>query len=393
MEFDLPEDAQSLFDSVLDFARKELQSDVIERDHNHEFWQEGWDKCAAFGILGLPVPEEHGGSGCDLTTTIAAMEALGYGCSDLGLIFAINAHLWTNTIPILTYGSDEQKQKYLPKLCSGELIGANGASEPECGSDVYSMTTRAVRDGDDYVLNGQKTFVSNALDCGLIVAYASTNLDAGHMGVTAFILERDTPGLAIGNAIHKMGLRTSSMAELFFEDCRVPAANLLGREGGGAACFDCSMEWERGCILAMHLGAMKRQMEKCIDYSRQRKQYGHPIGRYQSVANRIVDMKVRLEAARPLVYKIGWQKDRGKNAMLEAAVAKLFLSEAAVASGLDSIQVFGGYGYMTEFELERDLRDAVGSRIYSGTVEIQRNIIARLIGLPPSTVPPVKRKQ
>ena len=388
MNFDLPESAAGIRASILDFAKKELQTDMIRRDEVGEFWREGWNKCAEFGILGLPVPGEYGGSGSDLTTTIAAMEALGYGCPDLGLNFAINAHLWTNAIPILKFGTEAQKRKYLPKLCSGEWIGANGASEPEFGSDVFSMKTRAERRGDVYVVNGQKTFVSNAPICDVIVAYAATAPGMGHMGITGFIVERNTPGLTVGNPIHKMGLRTSPMAELFFENCEIPVENVLGREGGGAACFSCSMEWERGCILAMHLGRMQHQLEKAIDYARARKQYGNPIGKYQSVANRIVDMKVRLEAARALVYKIGWKKDKGEDATLEAAIAKLYLGEACVDSSLDAIQVFGGYGYMTEFELERDLRDAVGARIYSGTIEIQRNIIARMIGLPPSTTPP-----
>ncbi len=391
MDFDLPEEAESLRQAVTRFAESELNHDLIERDAASTFWREGWQKCADFGLLGLPVPEEYGGSGSNLTTTIAAMEALGYGCRDLGLIFSINAHLWTNTIPILEFGTDEQKRRYLPGLCDGRLIGANGASEPETGSDVFNMKTRAQRRGDTYILNGQKTFVTNAQIADVIVAYACTQPGVGQLGITGFIIERDSPGLTIGRAIHKMGLRTSPMGELFFENCEVPAANVLGREGGGAACFNCSMEWERGCILAMHLGRMQRQLEQAVEYARQRKQSGQPIGRFQSVANRIVDMKVRLDAARPLVYKIGWKKDAGREAMLEAAVAKLFLSEAATASALDAIQVFGGYGYTTEFEIERDLRDAVGSRLYSGTVEIQRNIIARLIGLPPSTAPPIRR--
>ena len=387
MNFDLPDDAAALREAVLDFARSELPCEMIGRDHACEFWHDGWMKCAKFGILGLPVPPDFGGSGSTLTATIAAMEALGYACDDLGLIFSINAHLWTNTIPILRYGTAEQKTKYLPGLCDGSLIGANGASEPEAGSDVFSMKTTAERQGDCFVLNGAKTFVSNAQVANLFVVYAATRPGGGPLGITAFIIERDTPGMTIGQPIHKMGLRTSPMGELFFDQCRISASNVLGSVDGGAACFNCSMEWERGCILAMHLGRMQKQLEKCVSYARERKQYGQAIGRFQSVANRIVDMKVRIEAARPLVYKIGWKKDCGQDATIEAAIAKLFLSEAAVASGLDAIQVFGGYGYMTEFEIERDLRDAVGSRIYSGTIEIQRNIIARLMGLPPSTQP------
>lgn len=385
MDFKLPDESEEVRRSVLEFAQKELQSNVAERDAASEFWREGWQKCADFGLLGLPVPQEYGGTDASLTTTIAAMEALGYGCPDLGLIFSLNAHLWTNTIPILKFGSEAQKQQYLPGLCDGTLIGANGASEPGSGSDVFNMHTTAKREGDFYVLNGQKTFVSNAPVCDVIVAYASTSREAGHMGITAFIIDRDTEGLSVGQPIHKMGLRTSPMGELFFDNCKVPAENVLGREGNGAACFNCSMEWERGCILAMHLGRMQKQLEMSIDYARQRRQFGQLIGSFQSVANHIVDMKVRLEAARPLVYKVGWKKDRGEDAMLEAAIAKLYLSESAVQSSLDAIQVFGGYGYMTEYEVERDLRDAVGAKIYSGTVEIQRNIIARMIGLPPST--------
>ncbi len=388
MEFTLPEESEEVRLSVLEFAQKELQSNVAERaerDAASEFWREGWQKCADFGLLGLPVPQEYGGTDASLTTTIAAMEALGYGCPDLGLIFSLNAHLWTNIIPILKFGSEAQKQQYLPSLCDGTLIGANAASEPGSGSDVFNMRTTAKREGDFYVLNGQKTFVTNAPVCDVIVAYASTNREAGHMGITGFIIDRDTEGLSVGQPIHKMGLRTSPMGELFFDNCKVPAENVLGREGNGAACFNCSMEWERGCILAMHLGRMQKQLEMSIDYARQRRQFGRLIGSFQSVANHIVDMKVRLEAARPLVYKVGWKKDRGEDAMLEAAIAKLYLSESAVQSSLDAIQVFGGYGYMTEYEVERDLRDAVGAKIYSGTVEIQRNIIARMIGLPPST--------
>lgn len=390
MNFDLPEDAASLRQSVLDFAARELQTDTIPRDASGEFWRDGWNRCARFGVLGLPIPTEFGGASATLTATIAAMEALGYGCSDLGLIFSINAHLWTNSIPILRFGTPDQRARFLPGLSDGTLIGANGASEPETGSDVFHMTTRAERVGDQYILNGAKTFVSNAPIADLFVVYAATRPEAGPLGVSAFIIERDTPGMTIGRQIHKLGLRTSPMGELFFDHCAIPSANLLGGEHGGAACFNCSMEWERGCILAMHLGRMQKQLERAIAYARQRRQFGQPIGRFQSVANRIVEMKVRLEAARPLVYKIGWQKDRGHDAMMESAIAKLFLSESAVDSSLDAIQVFGGYGYMTEFELERDLRDAVGARIYSGTVEIQRNIIARLLGLPPSTMPPAR---
>jgi hypothetical protein len=381
MDFNLTSEQQELYDAVRKFAKTELADDVIERDHAGEFWREGWRRCAEFGILGLPVPEEFGGGGVDLTTIIAVMEALGYGCRDQGLLFSINAHLWTNSIPILRYGDDEQKQKYLPGLCDGTLIGANGASEPDSGSDVYAMKTRAVRDGNDYLLTGTKMFVTNAQVADVIVAYATINPEYGAAGVTAFIIERGFPGVSTGKKIDKMGLRTSPMAELVLENARVPVANRLGREGRGVDVFNCSMEYERSCILATCLGTMLRQIEQCIDYARTRKQFGQAIGKFQSVANRIVDMKLRYETARLLVHKIGWARQQGNAADLEAAMAKLYTSECFIKNCLDAVQIHGGYGFMTEFQFERELRDSIGGTLYSGTSEIQRNIIARRLGL------------
>ncbi|MFO0837799.1 MAG: acyl-CoA dehydrogenase family protein [Phycisphaerae bacterium] len=381
MDFALSTAQQEYQDAAIAFAKAELADDVIARDAGGEFWREGWLRCARFGVHALPIPTEYGGSGGDLMTTIAVMEGLGYGCKDQGLLFSINAHLWTNSIPILLYGTDEQKRRYLPRLCDGSLIGANAASEPESGSDVFSMRTRATRDGDHYVLNGTKTFCTNAPVCDLFAAYATLDPSLGVMGICAFLVERDTPGINTSRKIEKMGLRTSPMAEVIFENCRVPRGSLLGREGRGAEVFNSSMEWERSNILANGLGTMRRQIEQCVQYARSRRQYGHAIGKYQSVANRIVDMKLRYETARMLVYKIGWLKSLGRNAELDVALAKLHTAESYVKNCLDAIQIHGGYGYMTEFELERDLRDAVGSTLYSGTTEIQRNIIARRLGL------------
>jgi alkylation response protein AidB-like acyl-CoA dehydrogenase len=289
--------------------------------------------------------------------------------------------LWTNTLPILVYGNDEQRRRYLPGLSSGALIGANGASEPDAGSDVFAMRTRAERRGDSYVLKGTKTFVSNAPVADLFVVYATIDPSLGPTGITGFIVERDTPGMAVGRSMEKMGLRTAPMAEVVFNDCVIPAANRLGREGRGVVIFESSMEWERGCILANYLGLMRRQLETCIEHVRHRKQFGQPIGKFQSVANRIVDMKVRLDTCRPLVYRIGWLKQHKKPALLEASVAKLYVSECLVASCMDALQIFGGYGYMVEQGIERELRDAMGSTLYSGTTEIQRNLIAKCLGI------------
>jgi alkylation response protein AidB-like acyl-CoA dehydrogenase len=309
------------------------------------------------------------------------MEALGYGCKDSGLIFAINGQMWTVQMPILRFGSDAQKDRYLPKLCSGEWIGAHGMTEPGSGSDAFSLSTTAKLDGDCYVLNGTKTFSSNAPVADVFMVFATVDKRKGFMGVTAFIVERGFPGFSVGKDIEKMGLRTAPMAELILEECSVPVGNRLGREGNGAAIFEDAIEWERSCILASLLGGMERQLEECIAYAKERKQFGKPIGKYQSVANKIVDMKVRMETARLALYKVAWMKQVHGKATMEAAVAKLVLSESWIKSCLDAIQIHGGYGYTTEYELERDLRDSVASTLYSGTSEIQRNIIARYLGL------------
>jgi L-prolyl-PCP dehydrogenase len=377
---ELTQDQEELQKAAIEFAKAELTS-TPEADQGALFNRAGWDACGRFGVFGMPIPQEWGGLGLGLTPLLAVMEGLGYGSRDQGLLFSINAHLWTNSIPLLIYGTDDQRRQYLPRLSSGALVGANGASEPGAGSDVFSMRTTARRDGDHYVLNGTKTFVTNAPIFDLAVVYATIDSALGATGITAFIVERGFPGVTVGAKFDKLGLRTSPMAEMIFDNCRVPVANRLGREGRGVQVFEASMEWERGCILATSLGVMRRQLEACIAHARSRTQFGKPIGKFQSVANRIVDMKVRLETCRPLVYQIGRLKDRGKVAMQEAAMAKLYVSDCFVKSSLDAIQIFGGYGYMREQGVECDLRDAVGGTLYSGTTEIQRNIIARSLGL------------
>jgi len=381
MDFELSEEQKELQNGAIEFARKALNDDIIRRDHEEIFSHDGWKACAHFGVQGLPVPAEYGGMGLGISEVIAVMEGLGYGGRDQGLLFSINAHLWTATLPIMFFGSEDQRRKYLPGLSNGELIGANGASEPDAGSDIFSMRMRAEKRGDSYVLNGTKTFVSNAPVADLFVVYATIDASLGPMGITGFLVDSNTPGLTVGRKLEKMGLRTSPMSEVVFDDCVIPAANRLGREGRGVAVFECSMEWERGCILANYLGLMRRQLENCIDYARTRKQFGKPIGKFQSVANRIVDMKVRLDACRPLVYRIGQLKQQNKPAVLESSIAKLLVSESLVKSCEDALQIFGGYGYMVEQGIERDLRDALGSTIYSGTSEIQRNIIAKSLGI------------
>jgi len=377
MDFELTPEQQTLQSAAIEFARRELNSNMIERDAQQVFSRDSWQKCAAFGVQGMPIPKEYGGRGADPITTIALMEGLGYGGSDEGLLFSINAHMWTNSIPLLKYGTSEQKEKYLRGLCDGSLIGANGASEPNAGSDIFSMQTRVTNDGSDYVLNGRNIFVTNAPVADLFTLYATLDPRLGAAGICAFIVEKGTRGLSVGKKKDKMGLRTALMAELALENCRVPGRALLGREGRGAEVFNCSMAWERACILATCLGTMQRQLERCIERARRRKQFGQPIGKFQSVANRIVDMKLRYETARLLIYKVGWLMQSDRSADMDAAMAKLYVSESFVKSSLDAIQIHGGSGFMTELEFEREMRDSVGSTLYSGTSEIQRNIIAR----------------
>lgn len=383
MDFTWTDDQAALRQSVVDFAQS-LNEGLLERESVGVFPREQWRRCAAFGVQGLPVPAEYGGTDADVLTTVLSMEALGIGCRDQGLLFSIHAHMWAVEIPIIAFGTEEQKKRYLPRLCDGSWIGAHGMSEPDSGSDAFALATRAERRGDGYVLNGRKTFVTNAPEADVFLIFASLDRRKGMWGITGFLVERGTKGLEVGNKIEKMGLTTSPMADVILEDCEVPAENRLGAEGQGASVFNHSMRWERSCILASDVGAMERQLQACVEYANTRHQFGRPIGSFQLIASRIADMKVRLETSKMLLYRAAWAQATGRDDGLDAAVAKLHISDAAVRSALDAIQVHGGYGYMREFEVERTLRDAIGGKLYSGTSEIQRLIIARRLGLAPT---------
>jgi alkylation response protein AidB-like acyl-CoA dehydrogenase len=374
------EEQAEFFDTVYRFASS-LPCDARDRDPAGQFSREAWDRCGQFGIPGLPVPEEHGGGGADVVTTMLALEALGYGCSDNGLVFSINAHMWTSVVPVWLFGTEEQRRRWLPALCGGRAIGCHAITEPEAGSDAFAMkaTGRPVDGG--YVLNGRKTFITNAPVADLIIVFARTTRGIGPYGLSAFLVEAGTPGCEVGRPVEKMGLRTSPMADVVLEDCFVPASAMLGTPGQGGEIFQTAMRWERACIMASQVGVMRRTMEACVRYARQRRQFGRPIARFESVADKIANMKIAVEASRALVLRVGWLMDRGHDTLMEAAVAKAFVSEASVRTHLDAVQVHGGYGYMTEYEVERALRDAVGGTIYSGTSEIQRRVIARGLGL------------
>jgi alkylation response protein AidB-like acyl-CoA dehydrogenase len=381
MDFSFTEEQVALAATIGRFARTDLNHGLIEHDRESMFPREVWAKCADMGIFGLPIPEEYGGTAQGVVSTVLAMEALGHGCRDNGLIFALNSQLWSCEIPILHFGTTAQKQRYLPKLCTGQLVGGHAATEPDSGSDVFSMKTRATKTDGGYVLNGSKIFITNAPIADILIVFAVTDESKGVMGLSAFIVERGAPGLSVGKNIERMGLRTAMVGELSFNDCAVAADSLLGREGAGSAIFNSEMGWERCCLFACHVGAMQRELENCVAYARQRSQFGQPIGKFQSIAHRIADMKTRVELSRLILYKTAWLREHDKPASLESAMAKLFISEAYVQTCLDSVHIHGAYGYSTELEIERNLRDSVASTIYSGSSEIQRSTIARLLGL------------
>jgi hypothetical protein len=381
VDFALTPEQREFQQTVIRFATQELNAEVTPRDERREFSREAWDRCARFGIQGLPVPEAYGGAAADALQIILALEGLGYGCRDNGLLFSLNAQMWSCELPLVRTGSEAQKRRYLPGLCSGALIGVQAMTEPTSGSDALGLRSTARRDGDHYILSGSKTFITNAPVADLFVVFATTDLDRPLAGLTAFLVERETPGLSIGRPLHKMGLRTSPMAELVLDECVIPEDAVLGGVGAGMAIFNSSMDWERSCILACAVGTMQRQLERCVEYARTRRQFGQPIGKFQAVSHTIAEMRLRLETARLLLYKVAWLKANGRRTGLESAMVKLYVSECFLQSSLDAVQVFGAYGYMAEYELERDLRDAVAGRLYSGTSQIQRNIIAAHLGL------------
>jgi alkylation response protein AidB-like acyl-CoA dehydrogenase len=382
MDFAFSDAQQHWYDAAKQFAQKELvDTGSADREKDGEFWREGYLRLAQFGLLGLPVPAEFGGQGQDLATTVAAVEGLGYGCPDTGLVFGTGASLWTVTMPLLTFGTDAQRKRYLPGLCDGRLLGANAASESGAGSDIFGMETRAVRQGDRWILNGRKTWITSGAIADVVVCFASTDPTKGVLGITAFIVEREIPGFRLVRHIENLGLRTAPMAELVFENCILPADSILGREGRGSTIFNAALEWERGAILAGIVGTMRRQLDRCVDHARSRKQFGQAIGKFQSVSNRIVDMTVRLETSRYMVYRYAFSKAENKDAALWASMAKLHVSESFVQNSLDAVRVFGASGYVSGEERERDLRDSIGGLIFSGTNDIQRNLIAQQLRL------------
>ena len=382
MDFSLSEEQKLLRETIVKFARNELNHNLIERDREGAFSLDLWKKCAQIGILGLPVSEEYGGSGLDALSCAMALEAFGYGCKDGGLTFSLSAHLLACVMPVWIHGTVQQKEKYLKGLCDGTLVGAHAITEPGSGSDTFSMRTKAERVAEGWKINGTKTFISNGPCADVSVIFAVTDADKGfHGGVTSFLVENTTPGYHAGKKFEKLGLRTSPVGELVFQDMVVSDENVLGTVGGGSAAFATAMDWERVLLVAGHIGIMERLLETSIAHVRTRIQFNQAIGKFQAISHKIADMKVMLEAARLLAYHAAWKLNHARSVSLDAAITKLFVSESLVKSAMDAVQIHGGYGFMVEYEIERALRDAIGSTIYSGTSEMQRNIIARWLGL------------
>ncbi|MFI5773839.1 acyl-CoA dehydrogenase family protein [Streptomyces sp. NPDC051658] len=382
MDFELSPEQRRLRKDVIAFAERELGKDTPADDREARFPRADWERCAAFGVLGWPVPEEYGGAGLDPLTTMIALEALGYGCRDNGLVFAVNNHLWACTIHLLLHGSDEVKRAYLPSLCAGSLIGAQALSEPEAGSDLLGITTVARRDGDVYRLDGTKCFISNGPVADVFVVLARTGDEGRKQNqLTAFVVTADLPGVVKKAELSKMGLRSTPMGVIEFDGTPVPAANVLGREGGGYGVFTSSIEWERSFMFAPQVGAMERLLDASVQHANSREQFGRSIGNFQAVSHEIADMKIRLELARMLLYRVGWLKREGRLALLDATMAKIFVSESLVRTAMAAVEVHGARGYLTDEGIERELRDALAGPIYAGTNAVQRGILGELIGV------------
>jgi alkylation response protein AidB-like acyl-CoA dehydrogenase len=382
MDFSLTDEQKMLCETLTELGR-DLNEDLVERDHAGSFSHQSWKACGEVGVQGLPIPEAYGGAGADVVTTAVALESFGAACRDEGLTFSICAHMQSCAIPVWEYGSEEQKKRFLPGLVSGELIGGNATTEPESGSDAFAMKTTAVADGDEYVLNGSKTFVTNGPVADVILVYALTNPEYRQFGgISGFLVEKGTPGFEVGSHMEKIGLRTSPWCEVGLQDCRVPASHRLGHEGSGAAMFGSSMDWERLLVSMTYVGRMQDTLERTIEYARTRRQFGQQIGKHQAVADKIVEMKAHLEASRLLLYRAAWEKQtQGRGTQLAICLGKWFATEHRLRSALHAIQIHGGYGCASELGIERELRNAVPGSIASGTSEIQKVVIARHLGL------------
>ncbi|MFD2368477.1 acyl-CoA dehydrogenase [Brevibacillus sp. GCM10020057] len=375
MDLRLKEEHEMMRRMVRDFAQKEIAPFVPVMEETDQFPRHILQKMAEMGLMGIPVAEEWGGAGADFLSYIIAIHEISKVSATVGVILSVHTSVGTN--PILYFGNEEQKRKYVTKLASGSYLGAFALTEPHAGSDASSIRTSAVRQGDEYILNGSKVFITNGGEADTYIAFAVTDASKGTRGISAFIVEKDTPGFIIGKKEKKMGLHGSYTTELVFDNARVPAANLLGQEGEGFTIAMANLDTGRIGIAAQALGIAEAAVQYATEYAKERKQFGQPIGKQQAVAFKLADMATKAEAARLLVYRAASLRNQGKACGLEASMAKRFATDTAMELATEAVQIFGGYGYTREYPVERLFRDAKVTQIYEGTNEIQRIVIAK----------------
>lgn len=378
MNFDLTKEQEMVRNMVRDFAEAEIAPGAVERDKTGEFPLGIIKKMAGLDLMGLPFPEEYGGAGGDTVSYAIAVEEISRACASTGITYA--AHISLGSSPIYLFGSEEQKQKWLTPMAKGEFLGAFGLTEPNAGSDAGGTKTNAHLDGDEWVINGSKCFITNASYSGAITVTAVTEKGKGSKGISSIIIPKDTPGVTINANYEKMGLHASNTCEIFFDDVRVPKENLLGQEGAGFKQFLQVLDGGRISIGAMSVGIAQAALDKALQYAKERVQFGQSISRFQAIQFKLADMATNIELARMMVWKAAWLKDNKKNFSKEAAMGKMFASETATKAALEAVQIHGGYGYMKEYEVERLVRDAKLCEIGEGTSEVQRMVIARMLG-------------
>jgi alkylation response protein AidB-like acyl-CoA dehydrogenase len=377
MNFLLTEEQEMIRKVVRDFAKKEVAPTAAERDEEERFDRVIFDRMAELGLTGIPWPEQYGGIGADYMSYVIAVEELSRVCASTGV--TLSAHTSLAGWPIYKFGTEEQKQTYLRALAEGTKMGAYGLTEPGSGSDAAAMKTTAVLDGDHYVLNGSKIFITNGGIADIYVVFAVTDPSARHKGVTAFIVDADTPGFSVGKKEQKLGIRSSPTTTIIFEDCRVPAANRLGSEGDGFKVAMMTLDGGRNGIAAQAVGIAQGALDAAIDYAKERKQFGKSIGAQQGIAFKLADMATKIEASRLLTYQAAWRESEGLSYGKESAMSKLLAGDTAMEVTVEAVQVFGGYGYTKEYPVERYMRDAKITQIYEGTNEIQRLVISKML--------------
>ncbi len=378
MNFNLTEEQQMIRNMVREFAEAEVAPGAVERDKTGEFPAEIIKKMADLDLMGIPFPEEYGGAGGDTVSYAIAVEELSRACGSTGITYA--AHISLGASPIYLFGTAEQKKKWLTPMAKGEFLGAFGLTEPNAGSDAGGTQTTAYLDGDEWVINGSKCFITNASYSGAITVTAITEKGKGSKGISSIIVPKETPGVTINTNYEKMGLTASNTCELFFDDVRVPEENLLGERELGFKQFLQVLDGGRISIGALALGIAQASLDKALQYAKERVQFGQSISKFQAVQFKLADMAMNIELARLMIWKAAWLKDNKKPFSKEAAIAKLFASEIATKAALDAVQILGGYGYMKEYQVERYVRDAKLCEIGEGTSEVQRLVIARLLG-------------